>query len=89
MAILCLLLFALLPFAQTTPPQPQIAGIYGEADQDDVVGLLVDEGLGLANTVPAAGQAVLAKSRLPSPAAKAVVIASALSTLRLRSPPSR
>ena len=42
------LLIVLLPLAYATPPDPTwIPGIYDETDQDDVVGLLTDEGLAL------------------------------------------
>jgi len=60
----------------------------GRADQDDVVGMMVDDGLALAPAVRSAAQPVPPDPRSRHPLTELPVTVSAAFTLRLRSPPS-
>jgi len=85
-----LLLIASVALVHATPPDPLwIFGIYDGADQDDVVGMLVDDGLALPHGIRAGFKPIPTHAGLLNGLAGPVVIVSPRSTLRLRSPPSR
>ena len=83
------LLIVLLPLAYATPPDPiWIPGIYDDADQDDVIGILANDGLALMSVIQTGAQVVTPDAGTPNPLAESVGVISPRSTLRLRSPPS-
>jgi hypothetical protein len=86
--VLGLLLVALVPLAHATPPDPTwIPGIYDEADHDDAVGMLVDDGLALKHVVDSGGRPALTYARSLSPRTASLGTVSPFSP-RPRSPPS-
>ena len=93
-ARLCVILQAwlaitLAPLAYATPVDPLwIPGIYDEADQDDVIGLLTDDGLALANVSSTGGDPFATKPRSLNSPAHPFILASTQYTPHLRSPPS-
>jgi hypothetical protein len=85
---LLLALLALPALAHTTPPDPLwIPGIYDEADGDDVMRLLVDDGLAVRSASRANLESLPPNSRSRDPFRVTLVTAAAFGALRVRSPP--
>jgi len=89
LVLLAAALVILVPLASATPVDPLwIPGIYDDADQDDVVGMLVDAQV-LPNPGCAEAKPVPAGPRSLHSLAEPTIRAGADFTLRLRSPPPR
>lgn len=83
-------LVILVPLALARPVDPLwIPGVYDDADQDDVVGMLLDARAALANSGRTDATPGRADARALNLAADSRILASAALTFRLRSPPSR
>ena len=88
--VLPLLIAAVVPLAASSPPDPTwIAGVYDEADYDDVVALLLAEDAAATGTGRAAGEiGAAAVGGLIPRAHSTVVTHTAVRLFRLRSPPA-
>jgi len=86
--LLAVALATLIPLASAAPTDPLwIPGFYDDADQDDVVGILANDGLALLSVNQTGAHVVPPDAGTPNPLAESVGITSPRSTPRLRSPP--